>query len=142
MLAMDRPAGAACARCGSCLPPCCLLSADHGPLCLQSLTDPLTDPLTHPGPRPLSCSTALQGNAMWENVIGISNDQAGTNQGVEALINAPTVSGWLCTFLADASRVLRCWQRERALVLLHAAAFVVMQALVDAQTESAEAVLC
>ncbi len=29
---------------------------------------------------------------MWENVIGISNEQAGTNQGVEALINAPTVS--------------------------------------------------
>lgn len=38
-------------------------------------------------------STALQGNAMWENVIGISNEQAGTNQGVEALINAPTIGG-------------------------------------------------
>lgn len=32
---------------------------------------------------------------MWENVIGISNEQAGTNQGVEALINAPTVSAAL-----------------------------------------------
>lgn len=30
---------------------------------------------------------------MWENVIGIVNEQAGTNQGVEALINAPTVGG-------------------------------------------------
>lgn len=29
---------------------------------------------------------------MWENVIGITNEQAGTNTGVEALINAPTVS--------------------------------------------------
>eukprot|EP00887_Chlorella_sp_A99_P003024 scaffold9.g3024.t1 len=38
-------------------------------------------------------STALQGNAMWENVIGIVNEQAGTNTRVEALINAPTVGG-------------------------------------------------
>ena len=30
---------------------------------------------------------------MWENVIGITNEQAGTNTGVEALINAPTVRG-------------------------------------------------
>ncbi|PSC67345.1 CAX-interacting 4 [Micractinium conductrix] len=30
---------------------------------------------------------------MWENVIGITNDQAGTNTGVEALINAPTIGG-------------------------------------------------
>lgn len=36
-------------------------------------------------------STALQGNAMWENVIGITEQQAGTNTGVEALINAPTI---------------------------------------------------
>lgn len=38
-------------------------------------------------------STALQGNSMWENVIGITNEQAGTNTGVEALINAPTIGG-------------------------------------------------
>lgn len=38
-------------------------------------------------------SVALQGNAMWENVIGIVNEQAGTNTGVEALINAPTYGG-------------------------------------------------
>lgn len=38
-------------------------------------------------------STALQGNAMWENVIGISEAQAGTNEGVEALINAPVHGG-------------------------------------------------
>ena len=30
---------------------------------------------------------------MWENVIGIVNEQAGTNTGVEALINAPTIGG-------------------------------------------------
>lgn len=30
---------------------------------------------------------------MWENVIGIVNEQAGTNTGVEALINAPTHGG-------------------------------------------------
>jgi hypothetical protein len=33
---------------------------------------------------------------MWENVIGITNEQAGTNTGVEALINAPTVSRDAC----------------------------------------------
>jgi hypothetical protein len=38
-------------------------------------------------------STALQGNSMWENVIGITEQQAGTNTGVEALINAPTIGG-------------------------------------------------
>lgn len=38
-------------------------------------------------------STALQGNAMWENVIGMTNEQAGSNAGVEALINAPTIGG-------------------------------------------------
>jgi hypothetical protein len=30
---------------------------------------------------------------MWENVIGIVNEQAGTNTGVEALIHAPTHGG-------------------------------------------------
>jgi hypothetical protein len=30
---------------------------------------------------------------MWENVIGITEQQAGTNTGVEALINAPTIGG-------------------------------------------------
>ena len=30
---------------------------------------------------------------MWENVIGVVNEQAGTNAGVEALINAPTIGG-------------------------------------------------
>lgn len=38
-------------------------------------------------------STALQGNAMWENVIGVTHEMQGTNQGVEALINAPTIGG-------------------------------------------------
>lgn len=35
------------------------------------------------------CSDALQGNALWENVIGMTNEQAGTNTQVEALIHAP-----------------------------------------------------
>ena len=38
-------------------------------------------------------STALQGSAMWENVIGIVNEERGTNAGVEALINAPQRGG-------------------------------------------------
>lgn len=38
-------------------------------------------------------SVALQGNAMWENVIGVVNEQAGTNSGVEALIYAPSHGG-------------------------------------------------
>ena len=38
-------------------------------------------------------STALQGSAMWENVIGIINEDRGTNAGVEALINAPQRGG-------------------------------------------------
>ena len=36
---------------------------------------------------------ALQGNAMWENVIGVVNEQAGSNAGVEALIRAPSHGG-------------------------------------------------
>jgi hypothetical protein len=38
-------------------------------------------------------STALQGSAMWENVIGIVNEERGANAGVEALINAPQHGG-------------------------------------------------
>jgi len=38
-------------------------------------------------------STALQGSAMWENVIGIVNEERGTNAGVEALIHAPQHGG-------------------------------------------------
>ena len=38
-------------------------------------------------------STALQGNAMWENVIGIVNEQAGSNAAVEAMLSAPTIGG-------------------------------------------------
>ena len=30
---------------------------------------------------------------MWENVIGVVNEHAGANQGVEALINAPQHGG-------------------------------------------------
>ena len=30
---------------------------------------------------------------MWENVIGIDNEQAGSNAAVEGLINAPTIGG-------------------------------------------------
>jgi len=38
-------------------------------------------------------STALQGSAMWENVIGVVNEERGTNAGVEALIHAPQRGG-------------------------------------------------
>ena len=34
-------------------------------------------------------STALQGSAMWENVIGVVNEERGTNARVEAMLNAP-----------------------------------------------------
>lgn len=38
-------------------------------------------------------SVALQGSSMWEDVIGIVNEERGTNAGVEALINAPKYKG-------------------------------------------------
>ena len=38
-------------------------------------------------------SVALQGSNMWENIIGIVNEERGTNAGVEALINAPQRGG-------------------------------------------------
>eukprot|EP00890_Picochlorum_soloecismus_P000926 jgi/Picsp_1/1834/NSC_05301-R1_cax-interacting protein 4 len=34
-------------------------------------------------------SAALQGSAMWENVIGVVNEERGTNARVEAMLNAP-----------------------------------------------------
>lgn len=38
-------------------------------------------------------SGALQGSAMWENVIGIVNEERGANTQIEALINAPQRGG-------------------------------------------------
>ena len=34
-------------------------------------------------------SDALKGSDMWESVIGVKNEERGTNAGVEALLNAP-----------------------------------------------------
>eukprot|EP00198_Chlamydomonas_reinhardtii_P005722 XP_001695058.1 predicted protein [Chlamydomonas reinhardtii] len=38
-------------------------------------------------------STALQGNSMWNNVIGIENEQKGTNSAIEAALHAPSYGG-------------------------------------------------
>ncbi len=42
---------------------------------------------------PCARSTALRGNDMWENTIGVEFDQAGSNAAIEASIYAPTHGG-------------------------------------------------
>lgn len=89
---------AARCRCHSCPGCCLLLHCRAAPAYLPPVVrSPTCRTLAKLPPlaalAALACSTALQGNSMWENVIGMTNEQAGSNAGVEALINAPTIGG-------------------------------------------------
>ncbi|KAK9842446.1 hypothetical protein WJX81_000563 [Elliptochloris bilobata] len=51
-------------------------------------------------------SDSLQGNSMWNNTIGVTSAQLGTNTAVEAYINAPEAGGGRAARRAAAAQIV------------------------------------